>query len=154
MGHLQVDSLEATVEESVFSSYLQNRTQSVVLGPERSAEQTLIRGVPQGSVLGPLLFTLYTTPLSQLLSHSSVQFHLYADDTQLYISFSSSNSPQSLERLSTTLDKIYSWFCTNRLSINPSKTEYLLIGTSQQRSKVINSSVNFQNLALSPSDSA
>jgi hypothetical protein len=110
--------------------------------------------VPQGSVVGPLLFTLYTTPLSHLLTASSVRFHLYANDTQLYISFTSSESKASLEKLSATLDQVFGWFCTNRLSVNPSKTEYLLIGTPQQRSKVTDSSVFFNGLALSPTDSA
>ena len=97
---------------------------------------------------------MYTTPLSYLLSHSSMQFHFYADDTQLYVSFSSSGSSIALETMSSTLDKVYSWFCINRLSVNPSKTEYLLIGMPQQRAKIVNSSISFRNLALVPSQSA
>jgi hypothetical protein len=79
---------------------------------------------------------------------------LYADDTQLYLSFSNSQTEQSLTNLSAALDKVFSWFCINKLSVNPSKTEYLLIGTSQQRSKIINSSLFFRNLDLCPTDSA
>ena len=100
------------------------------------------------------MFTLYTTPLSNLLTDSLIQFHFYADDTQLYISFSSSDTSASLEKLSATLDHVYLWFCANRLSVNPDKTEYLLIGTQQQRSKVMDATVHFQNLALCPTDSA
>ena len=138
---------------TLLSSYLCNRSQSVSIDNKFSSTLPLVRGVPQGSVLGPLLFSLYTTPLSTILSDSSIQFHFYADDTQLYVSFSSSDSSQSLTKLSTTLDLVHTWFCANRLAVNPSKTEYLLIGNNIQRSKVINASVYFQNLTLLPSDS-
>ena len=50
-------------------------------------------------------------------------------------------------------NNVHCWFCANRLAVNPSKTEYLRIGTNQQRSKIINSSVYFQNLSLTPTDS-
>ena len=97
---------------------------------------------------------MYTTPLSHLLTDSSLQFHFYADDTQIYISFSGSESNSALAKLTSTLDQVHSWFCANRLVVNPSKTEYLLIGTKQQRSKITNSSVFFKNVSLSPTDSA
>ena len=138
---------------SLLSSYLCSRSQSVAVDHEFSSSLPLLRGVPQGSVLGPLLFSLYTTPLSHILADSSIQFHFYADDTQLYVSFSSADSSQSLRKLSFTLDLVHSWFCANRLVVNPSKTEYLLICNDIQRSKVTNSSVYFQNVALSPTDS-
>src|SRR2546426_6583504 len=74
---------------SLISSYLLNRTQSVSIQSHASPSSSLLTGVPQGSVLGPLLFCLYTTPLIYIFTNSSASFHLYADDTQLYISFSS-----------------------------------------------------------------
>ena len=98
-------------------------------------------------------FSIHYTPELRS-SDASIKFHFYADDTQLYISFSSSDSDQKLDHLSSVLDQVYSWFCANRLSVNPSKTEYLLIGTPQQRDKIINSSVYFQNLDLTPSHTA
>ena len=86
-----------------------------------------------------------------ILSNRSVSFHLYADDTQLYISFSSSDSTTNLSVLSSTLDTIHSWLTLNRLTVNPAKTEFLLIGTKQQRSKITNCSISFLGIPITPS---
>ena len=71
-----------------FKSYLTGRSQRIKLGNCLSSRSDLFFGVPHGSVLGPLLFTLYTTPLSSLVSGHAIPHHLYADDSQLYVSFS------------------------------------------------------------------
>jgi hypothetical protein len=138
---------------SLLSSYLLDRTQSVVIGPghDQSSPSPLLTGVPQGSVLGPLLFCLYTTPLTTTLSHSPITPHFYADDTQLYISFSANDATQALLELTSALDRTHSWLTSNRLSVNPTKTEYLLIGTPQQRSKVLSPSITFHGTLLEPS---
>ena len=139
---------------NLIASYLTDRSQYITVGEHRSSPAPLSTGVPQGSVLGPLLFTLYTTPIGQILSNCSVSFHLYADDTQLYISFSSSDSTSNLSVLSSTLDIIHSWLTLNRLTVNPSKTEFLLIGTNQQCSKIISSSISFLGIPISPTTHA
>src|SRR6187399_1013567 len=139
---------------SLIKSYLTDRSQYVTIGDHRSSPVPITTGVPQGSVLGPLLFTLYTTPIGHILSKSSVSFHLYADDTQLYIFFSTVESTRNLSTLSSTLDVIHSWLSLNRLTVNPAKTEFLLIGTHQQRSKIINSSISFNGVSISPSPHA
>ena len=74
-----------------FRSYLSDRKQLVIVNGLRSSETPLDFGVPQGSVLGPVLFILYTTPLTQLIDSHSVRHEIYADDTQLNHSDSLSN---------------------------------------------------------------
>lgn len=122
---------------SWLNSYLSDRLQSVKLDHCLSKKEILRSGVPQGSVLGPLLFTLYTGPLSHVIANQSVPHHLYADDTQLYISFSADDSESSLYRLQQCLISVQDWMTTNKLKLNPDKTEFLLIGHERQRIKYL-----------------
>ena len=115
----------------------------VHLPPHSSPSSPLTCGVPQGSVLGPVLFNLYTTPLSSLISAYSISHLLYADDTQL-ISFVHKNFSSAINNLQSTITVISSWMSSNYLTLNPSKTEFLLIGLPQQTCKIV-------NLSLSPS---
>ena len=110
----------------LLSSYLQDRTQAVVIDSSPSPTAPLTTGVPLGSVLGPLLFTLYTTPLAALLQSSGLLHHMCADDTQLYISFSAKDSTLALSHLTTTLESVHAWLTRNRLALNPSNTEISL----------------------------
>ena len=80
-----------------------------------------------------------------MISKNSLKYHLYADDTQLYISFTPTNSALSLETLTNTFTDILSWMNLNKLLLNPSKTEFLLIGTKQQHLKFS----DLTNLSLS-----
>ena len=119
-----------------FKSYLTGRSQRIKLGNCLSSRSDLSFGVPQGSVLGPLLFTLYTTPLSSLVSGHAIPHHLYADDSQLYISLSSGDSVAALNGLQSCLASVQSWMSTNKLKLNPDKTEFLLIRNERQRKNI------------------
>lgn len=119
-------------------SYLSSRFFTVSVNGSESNRFQLLYGVPQGSVLGPLLFTLYTTPLSHIISSTTTHHRLYADDTQLFTSFSSSESSTNILLLQDTIAKVSSWMSANFLSLNPSKTEFLLVGHRKQLSKLNN----------------
>lgn len=137
------------------SSYLEDRSQQIKLGDTLSPKSALPFGVPQGSVLGPILFTLYTTPLSTVIQSQSISHHLYADDSQLYVSFSSSDSVSSLNSLKCCLDSVLKWMPSNKLKLNPGKTEFLLIGHEQQRKKFVSQfPISLMGVETKPSKSA
>ena len=92
-------------------SYLSERTQTVKIGDAISEVLNLLFGVPQGSVLGPILFILYTTPLGNIIRYHNLDYHLYADDTQLYLAF----KPKSTESRSQCVQRIEA--CALRTSV-------------------------------------
>src|SRR6218665_2856275 len=79
---------------------------------------------------------LYTTPLSHLIKSSSVDHHLYADDTQLFISFSPASFFTSIAQLLSVVNQISQWMSSNLLRLNPSKTEFIIIGLPAQIKKI------------------
>lgn len=134
-----------------FSSYLAGRQQCVQIGNDCSAYLRVDTGVPQGSVLGPILFSLYTSPLQQILSEDPFGYHLYADDTQVYISFPPTQYQSAIQKLSNKLNEVYMWLNNNKLTVNPSKTEFLIIGTKQQCDKIETPNITFCNSTIVPS---
>ncbi|KAK3530056.1 hypothetical protein QTP86_011077 [Hemibagrus guttatus] len=109
-----------------FASYLDGHSYQVTWNDLISAPRRLYTGVPQGSVLGLLLFSLYTHSLGKVMSSLGFSYHCYADDTQLIFSFPPSDTMASA-RIAACLVDISSWMTAHQLKFNPSKTELLVI---------------------------
>jgi len=111
-----------------FRSYLDNRNQQCFVSGSLSNSQILTCGIPQGTILGPLLFILYINDLPNCLSNSVAR--MYADDTHL--TFASNNIETINDVMNLDLSNVNTWFTANKLTLNSSKTEVMLIGWWQR----------------------
>ena len=87
---------------------------------------SLLCGEPQGSVLGPMQFCLYSLPLGAIFRHHNIGYHIYADETQHFISFKCKDPVESLTKLNMCISDIRVWMIKNKLKINDSKTELII----------------------------
>ncbi len=110
-----------------FKLYLSDRHQFVAVNEEVPYQSQVQYGVPQGSVLGPLILTLYMLPLGDIIRKHGVSFHCCADDTQLYISFRPDETYQ-FAKITECIFDIKNWMTSHFLQLKSEKTEVLIIG--------------------------
>ena len=133
---------------SFLKNYLSNRTLIVKHRNETSSMYTTSRGVPQGSILGPLLFTLYVNDLPTVIKDS--QAVLYADDTTM---FTSSRFPSNIQvNLASDIKRAERWLIQNNLKLNVGKTEYMLITNNRVRERFNNIKVKVGNSLITEKD--
>ena len=137
-------------------SYLSDRTQVVYLNGVSSKSSQLLYGVPQGSVAGPFEFTIYTSPLHDIVSKHGLSVHMYADDTQIYTEFNMSQhaADRAMSKIEACAADISKWMRDNKLKLNEDKTEVLIITPSRQSTKVNIPTVKIGNCDIEPTPCA
>ena len=113
-----------------FQSYLSNRSQCVLVNSTKSPFYPLDTGVPQGSVLGPILFNMYTSPLGELVASHGCLYSFYADDSSLYLSFTKDTAARMVSNLELCISDVRSWMSENFLCLNDDKTEFVIFSAS------------------------
>lgn len=118
-------------------SFVTNRSQSVVVDGQSSKTTSVVCGVPQGSVLGPVLFLLYTADVLVIAERHGLRAHSYADDTQLYSHHDASEDcEQMVTQLTACIIELQQWMSSNRLQLNTDKTQFIWLGSPSQLSKL------------------
>ena len=136
---------------------VRDRSQFVNVRGVQSEAHSLPCGVPQGSVLGPVLYLLYTSPLGDIVRRYNMGFHFYADDTQLYLSFNTLNEEDrvcTVAQVESCVRDIDHWMASNRLKLNNDKTELLVISSKYQLSRPLLDGISVGGYRISPTDSA
>ena len=135
-------------------SYFSNRTTSISINGFQSAKSHLRYGLPQGSIMGPLSFSIYTIPIGRIIQKHGLLYHFYADDIQLYIQFDPSckeSTECALSKLSSCIQEIQSWMTTNILKLNCHKTEFVVALSRHNERHMPNVQLQIGNDAVKPS---
>ena len=127
-----------------FKSYLSNRKQLVRINNHSSSFNNIICGVPQGSILGPLLFLVYINDLPLISSHCKIKFILFADDTSIL--FKTKNPNYDISIFNNELSLVSNWFKANKLSLNVKKTNFMIFKQSKHN--------DYANLKLNIDDTS
>ena len=100
---------------NLLKTYLLNRNQKVKINEHYSSVIPIEFGVPQGSVLGPLIFAMYIYPIGEVINRDVFRYHQYADDTQLYSSCKPSSILNTVDQITSSTSDINDWMTTNKL---------------------------------------
>ncbi|MCP3849466.1 MAG: hypothetical protein GY694_04395, partial [Gammaproteobacteria bacterium] len=125
-----------------------NRSQCVKVGNVFSSFKPLLFGVPQGSVLGPLLYTLYIVPLGEIIKKHGLKYHFYADDTQLYLCIEPSGIHDLVFKVENCVKEVMEWMKNNKLKCNDDKTEAMLINPKNFNVDVSQLNIGNENVAF------
>ena len=142
----------------ILASYVSDRDFMVDIQSHKSSLHALNFGVPQGSVLGPLLFTLYTKPLGLILSEiPGIRFHMFADDTQFWTDVNLDDPLDislKVNVLQTAFAEVHDWMKRYKLKLNTTKTEFLVLTPKSRRREIPNIELNLGGTIVKPSDQA
>ncbi len=119
-----------------FTSYLNGRTTAIKINNDTSPPAPLHHGVPQGSTLGPALFNVYCAPLAAVIARHNIQFHMYADDTQLYTDFTITDKLTAFNKIENCICDIKSWLSANKLLLNEQKTDVIELTSANMTESV------------------
>ena len=152
-----IDRLEKTFQITGnalkwIKSYLTDRTFSIKLNKTVSNPKTLTYGVPQGSLLGPIFYILYTKEIETIVKQHGMQVHLYADDCQIYISFKSQYIKQAENKIKACLSNIKKWMDKSFLKLNPNKTNLIIINSKTDPHYRPTFNLKFNNCLVPPSE--
>jgi len=136
-----------------FRSYLTDRYQTISFGGRESKSESVSCGVPQGSVLGPLLFILYTADVEKLIRTLGLDVHLYADDTQQYCCGKPSDIDGLKQKTVHSVEQVARWMASNRLCLNANKTECMWCATTRRQHLLDLAPIDLNGSAITPSTS-
>lgn len=120
------------------NSYLSDRTQVVRVAGCNSSSTKLLHGVPQGSLLGPLLFITYSAPIADIIKRHGLWNHCYADDTQIFFYCRPDQMASLSGKVSACIAELQSWMAANRLKLNANKTEFVWIASRSRLAQIAN----------------
>ena len=128
----------------LYGVYLSNRSMRVAIGDVTSDRKSTEIGVPQGSVLGPKLYCMFTKPIGEICRRHNMSYHCYADDTQVYIVIKPvDNWDNFSSRLEACLADISGWMSSNMLKLNHDKTELIVFAPRNSSRDLSDISITF-----------